>query len=200
MSDILFKNKYRIPSARAVWWNYGNSASYFVTICTKNKEHFFGEISSCQFEASEIGKIAEKIWYEIPNQFPFIYLDTFVVMPNHIHGIILIDNRVTYADPPNDTSKAISELPFLNAQPIDAVQKQCGGFAGDKNPMLSDNLSKAMRWYKARVCFDARKLNKNFTWQPRFHDHIIRNESSYQMISEYIIDNPKRWTVDKFYI
>lgn len=87
-----FRNKYRIKSARCHNWDYSSNAAYFVTICTQNREHFFGKIVNQKMILSEIGKIADKFWYEIPNHFPYIKLDAFIVMPNHIHGIIIIDN------------------------------------------------------------------------------------------------------------
>ncbi|MEO7315098.1 MAG: hypothetical protein ABIW47_07935, partial [Ginsengibacter sp.] len=77
-------------------------------------------------------------------------------------------------------------------------QKQPGGFAGDKNPMLNDNISKIVRWYKGRCSFEIRKINVDFKWQSRFHDHIIRNDKEYQRISDYIINNPDTWKDDKF--
>ncbi len=93
-----FQNKYRIPSARLKNWDYGSDAIYFVTICTANRECYFGEIvetqnlaSPYQMEYSELGKIANQCWIEIPKHFPFVILDKFVVMPNHVHGIIIID-------------------------------------------------------------------------------------------------------------
>ena len=152
-----------------------------------------------QFTASEIGNIAEKIWLETPKRFPHIYLDTFIVMPNHVHGIVLIDNPKNEIDPKEYLSGSGTESEILNNPLENPTQKQSGGFAGDKNPMLSDNLSGLIRWYKASVSFEARKINKDFAWQTRFHDHIIRSETSYQLISEYIINNPKNWIADKFY-
>jgi putative transposase len=85
-----FKNKYRIPSARLQNWDYGWNASYFLTICTQNRQCFFGDITNAEMELSEIGEIAHKYWNEIPAHFPFVKLDAFVVMPNHVHGIIII--------------------------------------------------------------------------------------------------------------
>ena len=78
-------------------------------------------------------------------------------------------------------------------------QDKKGGFAGEKNPMLNENLSRIVRWYKGRTTFEARKIHADFAWQTRFHDHIIRNETDYQNIAEYIVANPSRWLEDKFY-
>ncbi|MDL2312781.1 transposase, partial [Bacteroidales bacterium OttesenSCG-928-B11] len=82
-----YKDKYRIPSARASWWDYGQNGAYFVTICTHNRKHFFGKIENGKMILSKIGEIAHQYWSEIPAHFPFAYLGEFVVMPNHVHGI-----------------------------------------------------------------------------------------------------------------
>ena len=91
--SLLYKNKYRIPSARLQHWDYGWNAAYFVTICTHNRQCFFGEISNGKMELSEMGKTATIYWMEIPDHFPFVNLGAFVVMPNHIHGIVVIDRK-----------------------------------------------------------------------------------------------------------
>ena len=85
-----YRNKYRIKSIRLPNWDYGWNGSYFITICTQNRKHFFGEIVNSKMQLSEIGMFAEKYWYVIPQHFPFVKLGAFVVMPNHIHGIIII--------------------------------------------------------------------------------------------------------------
>ena len=100
-----FKGKYRISSARLQNWDYGWNALYFITICTQNRELFFGEIINHKMQLSEIGELSKKYWFEIPEKFSFIKLDEFVVMPNHIHGIIEIaktDNKQN--DQRNDKS------------------------------------------------------------------------------------------------
>jgi len=189
-----FKNKYRIPSARASWWDYANAGAYFVTICTADRVHFFGEIvavagrDAINRVSTPMGELAESIWYEIPNQFSFIQLGAFVVMPNHVHGILIIDH-----DPVE--TRLIASLP--GAPP--SASPQTGGFAGNKNPMLNDNISRVIRWYKGRCTFEMRKIDTNFAWQTRFHDHIVRNDGEYQRISHYIVSNPEKWAADKFF-
>jgi hypothetical protein len=101
-----FQNKYRTASARAKWWDYGSNASYFVTICTQNRVHYFGEIENQTMQLSEIGRCAVTCWQEIPNHFPFVELGAFVVMPNHVHGIIIIDKPTTVE------TQNIASLPF----------------------------------------------------------------------------------------
>src|SRR5690554_6803788 len=86
-----YKNKYRIPSARAQWWDYGWNGAYFITICTQNREHFFGEIKEGKMTLSRLGVIADMLWHEIPNHSKYAELGDFVVMPNHIHGILILN-------------------------------------------------------------------------------------------------------------
>src|SRR5690606_16958731 len=114
-----------------------------------------------------------------PQQFSYLELGEFVVMPNHIHGILLI----------NKTSVQTRLIASLSQTSI----KPTGGITGNNNPMLHDNISRIMRWYKGRCTYEIRKLNSAFAWQPRFYDHIIRNEISFQRISQYIVNNPQKW-------
>lgn len=76
MSDK-YQNKYRIPSARLQSWDYGSNAAYFITICTQNREHYFGEIANHEMQLNEIGKLANQFWIEIPNHFPFVELGEY---------------------------------------------------------------------------------------------------------------------------
>ena len=91
MAKEKFKNKYRIGSARLKDYDYSSNGAYYLTIVTQDREHFFGNILHGKMQLSEIGKIAQKYWDEIPQHFSFIKLDEMVVMPNHIHGILWID-------------------------------------------------------------------------------------------------------------
>lgn len=179
-----FQNKYRISSARLQNWDYGSDAAYFITICTQDRIYFFGNIQNGKMENNEIGQIANDIWMTIPQQFSYLELGEFVVMPNHIHGILLI----------NKTSVQTRLIASLSQTSI----KPTGGITGNNNPMLHDNISRIMRWYKGRCTYEIRKLNPEFAWQPRFYDHIIRNEISFQRISQYIVNNPQKWREDKF--
>lgn len=88
-----YKNKYRSTSTRLKHWDYSDNGWYFITICTQNKEHFFGEVIDGEMVLSQIGKIADKFWKEIPNHFKNVILDNHVIMPNHTHGIIIINNQ-----------------------------------------------------------------------------------------------------------
>ena len=87
-----FQNKYRIPSTRLQHWDYGQPAAYFVTICTKGRENHLGDVVNGKMNLSGVGIIADILWHEIKNHTPNIDLGEFVVMPNHVHGIIIIHN------------------------------------------------------------------------------------------------------------
>ena len=88
-----FQNRYRIESARLQEYDYGRNGAYFITICTQNREYLFGDVVNDEMQLNELGQTTKKYWLEIPSYFPFIELGEFVVMPNHTHGILIINNR-----------------------------------------------------------------------------------------------------------
>jgi putative transposase len=170
-----FKNQYRIDSARLSWWDYGWNGAYFITICTLDRRHFLGKIKDQQWIPSPEGELALQIWLEIPQHFPYVVLDQFQAMPDHIHGILLINKPADHA----------------TATPADPEKK--GGCTGDLNPMLHDNIARILRWYKGRCTFEIRKINPHFGWHPRYYDRIIRNEEAFRRVQQYIINNPRNW-------
>jgi putative transposase len=187
MTAKKFRNKYRIPSIRAPWWDYGKNAAYFVTICTQRRECFFGEIAVKKMHLSDIGEIAQSCWQEIPQHFPYAKLGTFIIMPNHVHGIIIVDKMYV----PVDMDTLPIELESIRGK---------GGFSGNNNPMLNDNLAKTIRWYKGRTSFESHKTEASFAWQSLYYDRIIRNEQTHRIISAYIIHNPAKWEKDIYHL
>jgi putative transposase len=200
-----FRNKYRIPSARLQNWDYGSNGAYFITICTKNRVHYFGEIVDGEMKLNDMGKLAEQYWLSIPQQFSFVELGNFVVMPNHTHGILIIDknDNETNSNANVDTDVDVDANVDIKTRLIASRPSQpekTGGFAGNKNPMLHNNISRIIRWYKGRCAFEIRKIHAGFEWLPRFHDHIIRHAESFETIQNYIVNNPINWKEDKFHI
>ncbi|MEH2305082.1 transposase [Nostoc sp.] len=210
-----YKGKYRVDSTRLPAWSYASNAGYFVTICTDDKKCFFGEVVQGEMQRSPIGEIAYKLWYEIPNHFSNCQMDSFCVMPNHIHGILVI-NQIREEDAMNPRTQEedvmnpqIREEGVMNPriQEEDAMNRvstsqrgdgQRGGVTGLFNPMLSKNsLSKIVRWYKGRCSFEINQIYKGFGWQERFHDNIIRDEFALDQIRQYIINNPINWECDR---
>jgi len=86
-----FQHKYRIPSSRASWWDYGLAGAYFITICTTHRQHFFGEIHQGRLQISSVGVLADVLWHEIRHHAQQVELGAFVIMPNHIHGILILN-------------------------------------------------------------------------------------------------------------
>jgi putative transposase len=182
-----FKNKYRISSARLQTWDYANNGAYFITICTQNRLHFFGTIQNQEMQLSEIGKFAEQYWYEIPNHFPFIELGNFVVMPNHVHGILIIDK--------------MNDEPFVETRQCLVSTIKTNTIIGSSRfqNQGKNTISSIVGSYKSIVTKMSRQINPNFGWQSRFHDHIIRNSKSFENIQNYIELNPLKWDENRFY-
>jgi putative transposase len=212
-----FRNKYRVPSARLQNWDYGSNGAYFITICTKGMQHFFGEVVDKKMILNSVGILAEEYWIEILKEFPYVEFGNFQIMPNHMHGILIIDKSIVAATVETRfiASNLDDKIEFIKSN-FDRIEDDAdssetrliasvpekdgiGGFAGENNPMLADNISRIIRWYKGRCTFEMRKINPNFGWHPRFHDHIIRNSESFERIQNYIEENPARWEEDKFY-
>lgn len=183
-----FRNKYRITTTRLQTWDYGWNAAYFITICTRGRIPFFGNISTANPEMNllPIGHIVFDLWKKIPDYFPYVILDEFVIMPDHVHAIIIINK-------PDDGRRSAINRASTNADTITTT----GGITGNKNPMLHQNLSRIIRWFKGRSTFECRKINDHFHWQSGFHDHIIRNLESHKRIKIYIQNNPLRWKHQK---
>jgi putative transposase len=188
-----FQNKYRIPSARLKNWDYGTNGAYFITICTRNREHFFGEIVSIDgknvMQWNEIGKLAHQFWAEIPKHFPFITLGNFQIMPNHIHGILIIDKRNV------DDNCVVETLPVETLQCNVSNENEQMAKISPK----SGTISTIIRSYKSVVSKYAHCIYADFEWQERFHDHIIRDSESFERIQNYIENNVANWKDDKFY-
>ena len=180
-----YRNKYRISSARLQNWDYGWPGAYFITICTHNWKNYFGEIIDKKIELSNIGVIADILWCEIKNHAKNIELGEFVVMPNHIHGILVLNN-----DGIVETLHAIETL-HATSLPIK------NEFMSSISPK-NNTISSIIRSYKSAVTKHCHRLGYDFKWQTRFYDHIIRNEKSFDKITNYIIHNPENWENDKF--
>jgi REP element-mobilizing transposase RayT len=172
----IFRNKYRVESARLKDWDYSTPWWYYVTICTKNMECFFGEVKNGEMVLNELGKIVKEEWLKTKEIRKKIDLDYFVVMPNHFHGIIIIEG-----------------CEFVETHGI----VETHGHASLHK--VTNNLSNIIRGFKG-ACTKRIHLNniKSFSWQSRFYDHIIRNEKDLYRIREYIQNNPLKWVLDEY--
>lgn len=187
-----FQNKYRISSARLQTWDYRWSGAYFITICTKNQHHYFGEIVNQKMILSNVGVLANVFWYEIKNHAKNVTLGEFVVMPNHIHGILILNDNVLENVPVSVETLHATSLPI---PPQSTTKNEHMTGISPK----SGSISAIIRSYKSAVTKHANRLGFDFAWQPRFHDHIIRDEQSFDNIQNYIFNNPINLEIDKFY-
>jgi len=188
-----YLGKYRNESIRPKGWNYASPASYFVTICSKNRAHYFGSIENGKQQLSEIGEIAKFEWINSPviRSDMNLNMDEFVIMPNHIHGIITIgfNQYNSLVDYHRDGRISMHRYPTITTAKKD--------YKNEYGPQ-SKNLASIIRGFKSAVTIQARKINSEFKWQSKFHDVIIRDEESYKRIKYYIKNNPKNWKVDEY--
>ena len=189
-----FRNRYRVRSARLQTWDYGRPGAYFITICTYQQTHYFGEIESGHMQLSAIGILADVFWHEIKGHNKNVELDVFAVMPNHVHGILLL-NQNDGGDCGDRRDKAclVSTKPTITTETTKTIGQHRFQNQG------KTTVSSIIGGYKSAVSKHAHRLGYEFKWQSRFHDHIIRNHESYCRIEEYVVANAKNWVNDKFY-
>ncbi len=185
--DILkFQNKYRVELARRKGWDYSRAGCYFVTICAKNKEMVFGDVlgngDEARVELSEIGKIVKGEWLRTPAIRWNVELDEWIIMPNHIHGIIVINKQIVERNVETHCNASLRDDEYQN-----------------KFGLQSNNLAAIIRGFKGATTktINQKFPETNFAWQERFYDRIIRNEDELGKIREYIINNPLKWELDK---
>jgi putative transposase len=180
-------------------YDYSKQGMYFITICTQNREHLFGEIIDDKMLLNNAGEMIEKIWFEIPKFYNGFELYEFVIMPNHIHGIIEIIDNVG-ANPcicPNlyiSSKKSLQQQGEHGGSPLQKTNYQISiSELIQRFKTLTTN--KYIRMVKDGVLpsFDKR------IWQRNYYENIIRNEEQYLKVSEYIINNPLKWHKDKYY-
>ncbi|MCK4870832.1 MAG: transposase [Gammaproteobacteria bacterium] len=191
-----YQDKYRAPSMRLQDYDYGQNGAYFVTICTAKKACCFGNVVNnstvetrfiaspsqgeqrYQMQYSELGVIAQKYWEDIPQHFAFVELGERVVMPNHVHGVLMFDHEIQVFG---------AETPRL-------------GVSTKERRWRAGVLGVVINQYKRACTIVARNINPNFSWQSRFYDHVIRNYEDLQRVSEYIINNPQSWEEDDYFM
>ena len=168
---ITHEVKHHRKSLRLKDYDYSQNGYYFVTICTKDGKEYFGKIKDNEMILNRVGETAKKKWLEIPEHFEDVRLDEHVIMPNHVHGIVIID----------------SEDPVGNRHACSLQGRQY-----QKLPVVIGS-------YKSAVTHELNQMqNKlHFKWQKSFYDHIIRNDKSLDRIRKYIRYNPLKWEYDQ---
>ena len=225
MSAEKFQNKYRIKSARANWHDYSGGA-YFITVCTKNHEYFFGEITNnggAEMQLSPIGQFLHENIQNVTEHYPYTEIPLFVIMPNHWHAVVYIDgiktpyvrgNKNDNTDAGNIAHCRDGACPVSDENDKNIVNSTRDGARPVSTADTDDNkninkqmqktdlskgwLSVAIGGIKSAVTKFANENNISFAWQTRFHDHIIRNQDEMNRIADYIENNPARWDADCF--
>jgi putative transposase len=207
-------------SIRLKGYDYSQAGLYFITICVQDRKCLFGKIvnafpDGAQMELNEWGSVAFQQWQKLPERFTNIELDVFQIMPNHMHGIIVLTDVVGagFTPAPNTT-----KTPAQNNTNIpdhdDAIVNNDNPVADETwagaSPAPTGNsksIGDIVGAYKSLVANECLKIFKQKypgemmgkLWQRNYYEHIIRDEQSYQRISDYIINNPVKWENDTFY-
>lgn len=152
-----FQSKYKIESTRLRYWNYAWPGLYFVTICTRNREHFFGQIQNGEMLLNEIGRIADQCWLQIPNHFQNTELGDFIIMPNHVHGLIII-NGIHTDEREHNTAETGHALSLPETSPANKSQPTHFRFRNQGKNTVSAMVGS----FKSAVTRLVRPINKNF--------------------------------------
>jgi putative transposase len=175
-------------------FDYSENGWYMVTICVHNMIMCLGNVENGEMKLNSWGEIAYQHWEIIPNFYDNVEIDKFIIMPNHIHGIIIINNVVTGHCPVTTNNKDIN--PSKNTI-RNVVTGHC--------PVTTNNdshyglISKIVNAYKGIVSKEIHKSGiSNFQWQRSFYDHVIRSETELLIKQRYILKNPRKWELDKY--
>lgn len=196
-------NMHHRRSIRLKEYDYSQAGLYFVTICCQNRIHRFGKIENDEMILNEYGMIGYEEWLKLSERFTNFEWDVFQIMPNHLHGIIMLTNTVGAGF--NPAQNAAQNADMQNEISIDDIG---AGVNPAPTNITVGNMVGAYKSLVANKCLDIFKLKwagvnptpqMGKLWQRNYYEHIIRNEQSYHTISNYIINNPSKWNDDKFF-
>jgi len=191
----LFRKQFRIESSRLAGHDYSSPGKYFITICVKKQNPFFGKIAKGKMILNDIGIIANKFWLEIPHHYQNIKLDEYIIMPDHIHGIIIINPNPSVETPKLGVSTESGddsgdETPKLG---VSTSMQSSQNYVPGKNPnWKSNSIGSIINQYKRICTLNIQIMDRDFKWHPRFHDMIIRNNKKLNCIRKYIKNNPSK--------
>lgn len=175
--------KHNRQSIRLKGYNYAQAGLYFITICTYAREHLFGQVVNKKMVLNDAGEVVAKCWREIPVHFPIAILHEYVIMPDHLHGIIELQPGspvgVQNLEPLRATTAAENKYQHIIPQSIGSIIR---GFKIG-----------VTKWFRYESGFSADMK----VWHRNYYDHIIRNATDYARIANYIINNPAKWNNTK---
>lgn len=182
MVPMLFREgRHQRKSVRIKEYDYTQAGAYFVTIVTYQRDSLFGDIDDGEMTLNAFGAIADECWRAIPDHFPFVELGAYVIMPNHVHGIIIIHEPVGARHGESMTVGATHASP-LPKQPRGPAPRSLGAIVGSFKSAVTRRIG--------------REHNATGIWQRNYYEHIIRDEKDLQRITDYIEANPSRWDED----
>ena len=170
-------------SIRLPGFDYSQAGAYFVTMVTQNRKLLFGKVMDGEMVVNDLGRAVEKLWLEIQEHFDGVNVDTFVVMPNHLHGIIEIDNE-----------GRISSVAARHAVPQHEDNFEMFG------KPVRGSIPTIIRSFKSAVTKQYHEMTNTQNarlWQRNYYEHVIRDEKEYQAIYDYILTNPQNWEKDE---
>ncbi|KAA3439420.1 transposase [Rufibacter hautae] len=181
--DSFSKNNRRLAG-----YDYRWEGLYFITICTQGRQPFFGEVVNEEMVLSAEGRVVHTVWLELEQHWPRLFLGEFVVMPNHVHGIIGLEGMISDGSDLGNEVALTCDGATMKNEYMAALSPKAG------------SISRVIGFYKSVCTKMIRSLRAEpFGWQPRFHDRIIRNQRELLLIENYILSNPAKWQEDKFY-
>ena len=199
-------------SIRLKGYDYSQVGLYFITICCKDRKYRFGKIENHEMTLNEYGMIAYNEWIKLTERFSNFELDVFQIMPNHMHAIIALNNVGAGFTPALYSAHNNDEI--FGQSPNGQPQRLPLHITDNDNratAMVAHTIGDIIGAYKSLVANECLKIwktkwvgakptpKKGKLWQTNYHEHIIRNQQSYQKISEYIVNNPAKWLENKFY-
>jgi putative transposase len=161
-------------SIRLPAFDYRSGGAYFVTICTRNRECIFGSIEQGKLRPSRRGLVAQSRWADIPAHHENVTLDAFVLMPNHLHGVVFLNSRATQVSPLQLKRPAMGPTPGSLGAIMGSFKSAVSREINRRRPGAGDHL-----------------------WQRNYYEHVIRNDRSLYEIRTYILGNPQRWEHDR---
>jgi len=174
-------------SIRLKGYDYTRAGAYFVTICTKDRACLFGDVADGVMRLNQMGHIVRKCWLAIPDHVPHVLLDEFVVMPNHVHGIVVIVSTdtvgATHASPPQHASPLQND--DTPTRPRGPQRQSVASIVGSFKSAATKRIN------------EQRGTPGTPVWQRDYFEHIIRNDESLNRIREYILNNPLQWALDR---
>lgn len=190
-------------SIRLKGYDYAQAGAYYVTVCTHERGHLFGDVVNAEMVPTAMGASAQRCWDAIPEHMPMVALDEFIVMPNHVHGIIVIGDVAIVG---RGTVGAANSPPLRNAGPADDPVDTPPPDIPRRTSvaiMVPNSLGHIMQTFKAavsrQVVRDGLMPRGTPIWQRGYYEHIIRDGADHERIADYIRDNPANWNNDRFH-